>query len=267
MGALKCAIYAVLNMHINKNDLGDNAPLAPTVPKLGNDCVLDNCDRNLPDGTAYVPPKYRIPIASEVYAIPIIPNNENGANDDKFFTKHNGSNTVVVNPSIAVDRDMLIPNIPINRSLIVSPNTILYVKLPAKQSNADESATIHEDFVPRVTSHASEYDVAPVILQILAIKLNVYPDIVPIIVINAIAGSNAPALLPNAAIPAGKLKTPAPIILFTKLNISFDIVAVPPPPPLLVVPFALSPPPPRVFKITSFVVQDEDNGVQNRTTS
>jgi hypothetical protein len=39
----------------------------------------------------------------------------------------------------------------------------------------------------------------------------------------------AEGALPNAAIPAGKDSTPAPTIDFTRLKISFVIVADPPP--------------------------------------
>jgi len=45
---------------------------------------------------------------------------------------------------------------------------------------------------------------------------------------SAVAGRIALGALPKAAIPAGKLKTPEPTILFTKLNISLGMDAVPP---------------------------------------
>lgn len=47
---------------------------------------------------------------------------------------------------------------------------------------------------------------------------------------NAMAGYIAEGALPYAAIPAGKLSTPAPTIFFTRLNISLGMDAVPPPP-------------------------------------
>jgi len=43
------------------------------------------------------------------------------------------------------------------------------------------------------------------------------------------AGYIAEGALPYAAMPAGRLSTPAPTMLFTKLNISLGMDAVPPP--------------------------------------
>ena len=42
------------------------------------------------------------------------------------------------------------------------------------------------------------------------------------------AGRTAEGAFPKAAIPAGKPKTPAPTIFFTRLNTSCEMVAVPP---------------------------------------
>lgn len=50
----------------------------------------------------------------------------------------------------------------------------------------------------------------------------------PMAVMSVTAGMTADGALPNAAIPAGRERTPAPTIDFTRLNISLDIVAVPP---------------------------------------
>jgi hypothetical protein len=50
---------------------------------------------------------------------------------------------------------------------------------------------------------------------------------VPMSVMRNIAGSIADGAFPNDAIPYGNVNTPAPTIDLTKLNISFDIVAVP----------------------------------------
>ena len=56
-----------------------------------------------------------------------------------------------------------------------------------------------------------------------------YADAIPISDIKSMAGYMAEGALPYAAIPAGKLSTPAPTILLTKLNTSLGIDAVPPP--------------------------------------
>lgn len=50
----------------------------------------------------------------------------------------------------------------------------------------------------------------------------------PMSVMSAVAGITALGALPNAAIPAGKLSTPAPTIDFTRLKTSLGIEAVPP---------------------------------------
>ena len=50
---------------------------------------------------------------------------------------------------------------------------------------------------------------------------------VPMMAINTVAGSRAPGAFPKAAMPAGKLNTPAPMILLTKLKISLGMDAVP----------------------------------------
>jgi hypothetical protein len=42
------------------------------------------------------------------------------------------------------------------------------------------------------------------------------------------AGTMAPGLLPKAAIPAGRLRTPTPTMALTRLKISLGMVAVPP---------------------------------------
>ena len=56
---------------------------------------------------------------------------------------------------------------------IESARIIEYDKFPMKQSNADESAMIHDVLVPRVLSQQSAYDVAPVILQTRAMSRKV----------------------------------------------------------------------------------------------
>jgi hypothetical protein len=77
-------------------------------------------------------------------------------------------------------------------------------------------------------SQADLYDVVCVIAHTRPIKPKPYPDNIPNNVMNPIAGIIADGAFPYVAIPYGKLNTPAPTILLTKLNISLVIVAVPP---------------------------------------
>mmetsp|Transcript_50767 Transcript_50767/g.99248 ORF Transcript_50767/g.99248 Transcript_50767/m.99248 type:complete len:86 (-) Transcript_50767:551-808(-) len=84
----------------------------------------------------------------------MIPTRENGARDDKFFTKHNGRSTNDVNPNKEFVRVTLIP-MAARRSLKVSAKIMEYAKFPAKQSKAEDAATIQAYFLPRVFSHAS----------------------------------------------------------------------------------------------------------------
>lgn len=160
-------MYDVDSIEMRMSDFGDNAPQAPTLPNDGCKCGA-NSPKNRPDGAAYAPPKYRTPIATLVYNMPIIPTSENGASRAKFFTKHSGNNTEPVKPTNAWERVAATPAAA-NKSLLVSAKIIEYDTIPAKQSNAELVATIHAVLVPRVLSHASEYDVAPVRLHTRAI--------------------------------------------------------------------------------------------------
>lgn len=84
----------------------------------------------------------------------MMPNKENGAKVARFLTKQSGRRISVVTP---INDLVLVVAIDIvdNKSRIASARIIEYDKFPAKQSKADESATIQEVFVPRVLSHAS----------------------------------------------------------------------------------------------------------------
>jgi hypothetical protein len=66
-------------------------------------------------------------------------------------------------------------------------------------------------------------------LQTRPISPNPYELRHPMPMISATAGMTALALLPNAAMPAGIAKTPAPTMDLTKLKTSCEILAVPPP--------------------------------------
>ena len=92
---------------------------APKSPNCG--CkFFGTLIKNLPAGTAaafliaglpnlYAPWKYRVAMAILVYSIPVTPTRENGAKDDKFFSRHSGSSVVPVIPNNAVVLVMSIP--------------------------------------------------------------------------------------------------------------------------------------------------------------
>ena len=77
-------------------------------------------------------------------------------------------------------------------------------------------------------------------------------------VIHSIAGKIADGAFPYTATPQGKLNTPAPTILFTKLNTSFGIVAVPVP-ETVVVPLPPLPPPLGISTADAAVVESDVN--------
>ena len=67
-------------------------------PLLPNDGAAKAVAANLPP-SLYVPPKYRIAMATVVYNIPRIPTNEKGARLDRFFMRQRGSKTRPVTPN------------------------------------------------------------------------------------------------------------------------------------------------------------------------
>jgi hypothetical protein len=99
-----------------------------------------------------------------------------------------------------------------------------------------------------VADHASRYEVVPVYAQHRPIKAKPYPDNPPIAAMRAIAGRTAPGADPHAAIPAGKLSTPAPTIPLTRLKMSCVTDASPPPPP-----------PPVVDEVGDSALSDDDD--------
>jgi len=154
LGALKCAIYAFDNIDVKINDFAEIAALAPAEPKTGAaNAVATNC----PPG-AYAPVKYRTAIPNVVYNIPTIPISEKGANEAKFFIKHNGSITIPVTPINDCVRVAAIPT-DANKVLIVSANIMEYDKLPNQQSKKQLNAIINDVDLPTVASQASEYDI------------------------------------------------------------------------------------------------------------
>jgi len=66
------------------------------------------------------------------------------------------------------------------------------------------------------------------------------------VAISSMAGSTADRALPNAAMPAGRDRTPTPTIAFTRLNTSLGMVAVPPPIGVVAVVVGLVLAPPRI---------------------
>lgn len=130
----------------------------------------------------------------------MIPNRENGAKVARFFTKQSGKRINVVTPIKLLVRVVAMLNVD-SKSRIESANIIEKDKFPAKQSAADEKATIQDVFVPRVLSHASAYEVAPVILHTRAISIKVYAEIPPVIMVSNVAGMRAVGAFPNAATP------------------------------------------------------------------
>ena len=121
LGALKCAMNAVLSMLTKMAADGVKAPLAPTVPNLGRRAAT----LSAPKGpvAVYALPRYRVTMARAVYIIPKLPTKENGANDDKFFIKHNGKRTVPVKPSVTGILDEATPTVD-NKLTKVSPRII-----------------------------------------------------------------------------------------------------------------------------------------------
>eukprot|EP00978_Attheya_sp_CCMP212_P040957 scaffold229254_cov51-Attheya_sp.AAC.1 len=115
-------LTAVLNMQTRIKELGLKAPAAPTVPKAG--CMeAATSGKNFPP-TAYAPPKYRIPMATAVYIMPIMPTSENGARLLKFFKRQRGSKTNPVTPIMAFEREVATPQVASSR-LKVSPKIML----------------------------------------------------------------------------------------------------------------------------------------------
>ncbi len=132
--------------------------------------------------------------------MPMIPNNENGARDERFLTMHSGRRISDVTPMRDLVLVVVIENVD-RRPRIESASIIEYDKFPMKQSNADDNAMIHDVLVPRVLSQQSAYDVAPVILHTRAMSMKVYADMAPMAVVMIVAGMSALGAFPNAAMP------------------------------------------------------------------
>ena len=57
------------------------------------------------------------------------------------------------------------------------------------------------DFLPTVSSHASEYDIVLVAWQTRPINPKVYAEMIPMMAIKTAAGTTAEGAFPKAAIP------------------------------------------------------------------
>lgn len=207
-------------------ELGLNTPAAPVVPKEG--CrLLGISAKNLPAGSAYDLVRSLNPIANAVYPIPTIPSKENGARADRFFSRHNGNKTIDVKPSRVLDRVKLNPAVE-KIALKVSAKIMEYASVAQKVLNVQLAAAITLVSFEIVFSHASLYEVEPVYAQTLPIRENPYPESAPMTVMRNVAGIMAEGALPKAEIPAGRLNTPAPTILLTRLKVRPDMDALPP---------------------------------------
>mmetsp|Transcript_35577 Transcript_35577/g.86098 ORF Transcript_35577/g.86098 Transcript_35577/m.86098 type:complete len:268 (+) Transcript_35577:674-1477(+) len=215
-------MYAVLNMPTKIAAEGVRTPPAPTVPNDGRRATGKSFP-NLPVAT-YALPKYRTIIATAVYNIPKLPTSENGANDDKFFMRHNGNKTAPVNPNVTGTFAAAMPAVD-KRLTKVSPKIIEYANVAKIVLSVTAVAGSQLVFGETVADHASLYEDVLVYAQHRPINANPYPDNAPIIEISATAGTTADGALANAAIPAGRLRTPAPTIPLTKLKQSCVTVA------------------------------------------
>lgn len=163
-------------------------------------------------------------MASPVYAIPITPNRLNGANDARSFIQHNGNSTTPV----SANNTIVLLSVP-NRLEKVSASTIENARHARLVFIVADHAGIHPVPGPTDFSHASLYDVAPVYAHTFPIIANPNPDSAPMTAMSATAGRTAERADPNAAIPAGRERTPTPTMALTRLKTSVGMVAVPDP--------------------------------------
>ena len=80
---------------------------------------------------------------------------------------------------------------------------------------------------PTDAAQASVNEPTPCILHALPMILKLYAEIIPIRPSNIVAGSKAFEESENAAIPDGKLNTPAPRITLARLKMPAETSAVP----------------------------------------
>ena len=94
--------------------------------------------------------------------------------------------------------------------------------------NATAVLMIQADLGPTLFDHASLKVETLCSAQVRPIRLNVYAAVSPMIVSIIVAGSNANLESEKNAIPEGRARTPAPIILLARLNVEDAMVASPP---------------------------------------
>jgi hypothetical protein len=112
-----------------------------------------------------------------------------------------------------------------------------YVRFRAKHWRVVERATIHAEDWPRVAFQQSAYVWLLVILQTRAMSEKVYAEMAPVVAISKLEVDSRirllvvtvvlPASMPIRAIPLGRKKTPAPIIVLTRLKTVAETVALP----------------------------------------
>mmetsp|Transcript_44908 Transcript_44908/g.109011 ORF Transcript_44908/g.109011 Transcript_44908/m.109011 type:complete len:241 (-) Transcript_44908:229-951(-) len=168
------------------------------------------------------------------------PANDNGANANNDFNRHNGYNTVPVSTRIQNCLDVQIPAVAAARPATVapplppplpcnnvcdnadatSPNSIVYDKHAPKQKVNAATDTTHAVDLSFLISHNSPNECACEICVRRPYKLNVYADNRPNIVISVIAGTNDVVVSLIAANPDGNANTPEPAIALIKLNVT-----------------------------------------------
>ena len=94
------------------------------------------------------------PIATAVYAIPMIPKRLKGASEDRFFNRHKGSSTVAVNPNNVLERDKLKPTLE-KIALNVSANIMEYAVVAKAVLMVQLAAAMALVSFPIDFSHAS----------------------------------------------------------------------------------------------------------------
>jgi len=100
-------------------------------------------------------------MARAVYAIPRLPNRENGANELKFLSQHNGKSTKDVTPSKDCVLVEAIPAVA-KSDVDVSAKIMLYANTAAVVLKVQLTAGIQLVLEPTDSLQASRYDVAPV---------------------------------------------------------------------------------------------------------
>ena len=102
---------------------------------------------------------------------------------------------------------------------------MLYARIAEMVLNVTAHAGIQLDFSETVALQASRYDSVLVYAQQRPMRAKPYPESPPMMAIKATAGITALGADPHAAIPAGRLRTPAPTMPLIRLKINSVTVA------------------------------------------